>query len=408
MITLKNAFAAGLALLALPALAQTYAQAEDRPGRYVLVPMSVQRPAGDGWTLVQRAETDLIFIRQADKRRNGQIAVASAKVPPKRVASTAELAESLREELHKQVDNKRFKVLREEIRPDPAEGRKCVRYRQRTQDLGATGPDGKAQIISLFGVTCLHPADEGIVLAATLSARGPAEGDAGIAEEANQFFAGVQPHQPVSGTDWRKLADQGDANAQVWLAHALIRGKKMEEAVGWMRRAAEKSHPEGQTLLGMNYFSGQGVDKSAREAVKWLRLAAEQGYPKAQGLLGLALITSEEVRDVAEGLRWVRKAAAEGDPTGQSVLGELLVFGKAGVEKNEAEGATWYRKAAEQGQPNAQYTLARLFAQGIGVKKNAVQSNFWLGLAAAQGHPDARKVVEQMKKQPGKSPDVSK
>ena len=49
MITLKNAFAAGLALLALPALAQTYAQAEDRPGRYVLVPISVQRPAGDGW-----------------------------------------------------------------------------------------------------------------------------------------------------------------------------------------------------------------------------------------------------------------------------------------------------------------------------------------------------------------------
>lgn len=408
MITVKNAFAAGLALLALPALAQTYAQAEDRPGRHVLVPMSVERPTGDGWTLFQRTETDLIFIRQADKRRNGQLAVATGKVPPKRVGSTAELADSLREELRKQVDNKRFKVLLEEIRPDPAADRKCVRYRQRTQDLGATGPDGKAQIIDLHGVTCLHPADEGIVLSSTLSARGPAEGDAGLAEEADRFFAGVRPHQPISSTDWRKLADQGDANAQVWLAHALIRGKKADEAIGWTRRAAEKNHPEGQTLLGMTYFSGQGIDKNAREAVKWLRLAAEQGYPKAEGLLGLALIASEEVRDVADGLRWVRKAASEGDATGQALLGEFLVFGKVGLEKNEAEGAAWYRKAAEQGQSNAQFMLARLYAQGIGVKKNAVQSNFWLGLAAAQGHPDAKKVVEQMKNKSTKPPDVSK
>lgn len=404
----KAAFAAGLMLLALPALAQPYAQAEDRPGLYVLVPMSVQRPVGDGWTVVQRSETDLIFVRQADKRRNGQIAIASGKVPPKRIGSVAELAESLQDELQKQADNKRFKVLHKEIRPDPAEDRKCVRYRQRTQDLGATGPDGKAQIINLLGMTCLHPVDEGIVLAATLSARGPAEGDTDLAEEANRFFAGVRPHLPVGSTDWRKLADQGDVNAQVWLAHALIRGKKMDEAIGWMRRAAEKGHPEGQTLLGMTYFSGQGVDKNPREAVKWLRLAAEQGYPKAEGLLGLALITAEEVRDAADGLRWVRKAAAEGDPTGQTLLGEFLVFGKAGLEKNEPEGAAWYRKAAEQGQSNAQFMLARLFAQGIGVKKHAAQSNFWLGLAAAQGHPDAKKVVEQMKNKSGKPPDVSK
>lgn len=408
MIAAKSVFSTGLLLFALPALAQTYAQAEDRPGRHVLVPMSVERPVGDGWTRVQRTENELVFIRPADKLRNGLIALASSKVPAKRTRSAAELADSLREELHKQTDNKRFKVLLEEIQPDPATDRKCVRYRQRIQDLGAIDAEGKAQIIDLHGLTCLHPADEGIVLTMTLSERGPARIGSGIAGEAQSFFAGVRPHLPIRTTEWRTLADKGDTNAQVWLAHALIRGKKMDEALGWIRRAAEKNHPEAQTLLGMAYFSGQGVEKKPQEAVKWLRLAADQGYSKAQGLLGLTLITTEEVRDAAEGLRWVRKAAADGDPTSQALLGGFLFFGKAGLEKNESEGAAWYRKAAEQGEPNAQFMLARLFAQGLGVVKNPVQSNFWLVLAAGQGHPEAKKVVEQMRNQSGQSPDASK
>ena len=102
-------------------------------------------------------------------------------------------------------------------------------------------------------------------------------------------------------------------------------------------------------MLGMAYGRGRVVTKSPQEAVKWLRLAAESGYPKAEALLGLTLVTEAEVRNEEEGRRWVRKAAADGDPLGQSLLGEFLLSGKAGIARNEAEAAAWYRKAAEQG-----------------------------------------------------------
>ena len=79
-------------------------------------------------------------------------------------------------------------------------------------------------------------------------------------------------------------------------------------------------------------------------------------------------------------------------------MGDLLIFGKAGVEKNEAEGLAWTRKAAEQGDARAQYMLAGLLANGVGVQKNPVESRFWLELAAVQGHAEARKILEQARR----------
>lgn len=387
-----------LALAPLPALAQTYAPAEDRPGRLVLVPMSVERPAGSGWALVRRTDTELVFIRPAEKNRNSRVAISSSKVPEKRTRSAEELAANVREDLEKNASDKRFEVLSEDVKPDPAADRKCVRYHQRARDLGARSPDGKAQIINLHGLACLHPADEGIVMATTLSERGAMESDAAVmAGEAARFFAGVRPHAPLKGNDWQPLAEKGDANAQVWLARTLLQTGKPEDALAWLVRAADKDHPDAQALLGLAYLTGRSAKRSPQEAVKWLRMAAEKNYPKAEGLLALAYITAPEIRDDEEGRRWARKAAADGDPLGQALLGELLLFGRAGMDKNEAEGAEWSRKASEQGDARAQYTFASLLANGVGVEKNVAQARFWLELAAVQGNVEARKVLEQEK-----------
>lgn len=390
-----------LALLPAASQAQSYAPADDRPGRYVLMPMSVERPPGEGWTVVRRSDTDLVFLRPAEKDRHSLVAIASGKVPAKRARTSAELAASVREDLKykDKGDAKRFEILEEEVLVDPAAERKCVRYRQRARDNGARGADGQTQIISLHGLACLHTADEGLVVTASLSERGPAAGgNAALAGEAARFFAGVRQHLPLQRDGWRGPAEQGDTNAQVWLARSLLRSNELEEAIVWLDRAAEKGNAEARTMLGMAYGSGRVVTKSPQEAVKWLRLAAESGYPKAEALLGLTLVTEAEVRNEEEGRRWVRKAAADGDPLGQSLLGEFLLSGRAGVAKDEAEAAAWYRKAAEQGDAKAQYMLASLLANGTGVEKDLVHSRFWLELAAAQGHPDARRILDQARR----------
>lgn len=405
MTNLRTTLLACLALSPLATQAQPLAPAEDRPGRIVLVPMTVERPAGAGWVIVRRIDTELVFVRPAETNRNSMVAIASGKVPGKRARTAAELAANVREDLKRSLDDKRFEVQSEDVRPDPASDRKCVRYRQRARDLGAIGPDGKPHVIDLHGLACLHPEDEGLVVTTTLSERGPAAGNnPAIAQDAERFFSGVRPHLPVVGKDWRARAEQGDANAQVWLARTLLQTNELEEAIVWLGRAAEKGHPDAQTLLGLSYLTGRAVTRSPEEALKRLRPAAEKGYPKAEGLLALALITTAEVRNEEEGRRWVRKAAADGDPLGQALLGELLLFGRAGVEKNEAEAAGWLRKAAEQGDAKAQYVLASMLAKGIGLPQDNSQARFWLELAAAQGHVDARKVVEQARRSAAPSP----
>lgn len=413
MTDAKSLLLAGMALAALSAHADSYAPAEERPGRTVLVPMSVERPPGEGWALVRRTDVDLVFLRPAEKNRSSLVAIASGKVPDKRARSTQELAANIREELKAKADDTRFEVLSEEVRPDPATDRKCVRYRQNARDRGAKGSDGQAQVIALHGLACLHPADEGIVLAITLSERGPAESaNPALADDAERFFSGLRPHRPLAGNGWRAPAEQGDVNAQVMLARHLFQSNELEEAIVWLGRAADKGHLDAHALLGLSYLTGRAVTRSPEEALRWLRPAADKGYPKAEGLLALALISAPQVRNDEEGRRWARKAAGDGDPLGQALLGELLLFGKSGMEKNEAEGSAWVRKAAEQGDAKAQYLLASMLAKGFGLAQDPAQSRFWLELAASQGHADARKIVEQSKRPasaaPTKTPSENK
>ena len=114
MIDTKSFLLAGMTLAALSAHADTYAPAEERPGRTVLVPMSVERPPGESWALVRRTDVDLVFLRPAEKNRSSLVAIASSKVPDRRARSTQELAANIREELKAKADDTRFEVLSEE------------------------------------------------------------------------------------------------------------------------------------------------------------------------------------------------------------------------------------------------------------------------------------------------------
>ena len=54
------------------------------------------------------------------------------------------------------------------------------------------------------------------------------------------------------------------------------------EAVKWIRLAAEQGNAIAQSRVGVAYATGQGVAQDESEAVKWFRLAAEQGHAEAR------------------------------------------------------------------------------------------------------------------------------
>ncbi len=83
----------------------------------------------------------------------------------------------------------------------------------------------------------------------------------------------------------RRLADQGDAQAQFELgfryAHGYGVSRDDQEAVKWYRLAADQGDADAQHALGVMYDEGRGVPKDYVLAHMWVNLAAAKGVKRA-------------------------------------------------------------------------------------------------------------------------------
>lgn len=125
---------------------------------------------------------------------------------------------------------------------------------------------------------------------------------------------------------------------------------------------ARAGDPAAQNSLGVMYFTGEAVSKTATGqvldndpelAAGWFYRAAEQGYADAQFNLGLMYANGEGVeQDMAEAVELFKKAAEQGHVDAQNNLGALYFTGE-GVIRDEEKAITWFEKAAEQGNEEA-------------------------------------------------------
>jgi len=87
-------------------------------------------------------------------------------------------------------------------------------------------------------------------------------------------------------SEYRKLAEQGDADAQNKLAFCYYEGedveKDLKEALKWWTKAAEQGLAKAQNNLGEMYLYGEGTEKDLDQARKWFRKAADQGHAEAK------------------------------------------------------------------------------------------------------------------------------
>ena len=83
--------------------------------------------------------------------------------------------------------------------------------------------------------------------------------------------------------EWRPLAEQGDADAQLGLGAMYFYGQGVPqdyaEAVKWYRLAAEQGQADAQIALGFMYFFGHGVPQDYVQAHMWYSLAAGRSSP---------------------------------------------------------------------------------------------------------------------------------
>ncbi len=94
------------------------------------------------------------------------------------------------------------------------------------------------------------------------------------------------------------------------------------------RPLAEQGHAGAQVMLGVMYDYGRGVTKDYAEAIRWYRLAAEQGYAGAQYNLGFMYVMGRGVQqDHVQAYLWFNLAAAQGNELDRKVrdgLAEMM------------------------------------------------------------------------------------
>ncbi len=105
--------------------------------------------------------------------------------------------------------------------------------------------------------------------------------------------AAAQRPRVMSLADLRKLADQGDADAQWQIGVRYHNGDGVPhddaQAMQWFQRAAEQGHVTAQATLGAYYWAGRGVPQDLSQAYFWSALALAQGDENSKSRLeGLA------------------------------------------------------------------------------------------------------------------------
>ena len=116
-------------------------------------------------------------------------------------------------------------------------------------------------------------------------------------------------------------------------------------------------------------------------ALRLARPLADEGNAGAQSILGLLYYRGQGVQqDFATAATWLRKAADQDDATAQFHLGVMFFQGQ-GVPQDKTEAMKWFRRAADLGDAQAQYNLGVSYAEG-GEPDN-VRAHMWFNLAAA-------------------------
>ena len=93
--------------------------------------------------------------------------------------------------------------------------------------------------------------------------------------------------------------------------------------------AAKTGDVAAQYELGKAYLYGKGVEKNADDALRWLRLAAEHNHAPSQYLLGLVYVLGAEgvKKDPEAGLTHIHQAANAGNLDAQNLLGTIYLKG---------------------------------------------------------------------------------
>ena len=108
------------------------------------------------------------------------------------------------------------------------------------------------------------------------------------------FYGRGVPEDETVAMEWAKRsADQGNLDAMYFIGTMYMFGDQVHntveapdlEAAKWFFEAASRGHADAEYSLGLLFLAGKGVVQNQEEAMRWIRRAADHGHVSAQSFL---------------------------------------------------------------------------------------------------------------------------
>ena len=230
-----------------------------------------------------------------------------------------------------------------------------------------------------------------------------------IKEVFNQGIAyengdGVEENYPKAAECYQIAAKHGIAEAQTRLSHIEFHIK------------IDKLTPEELYHKGLDYESGNGVDKDYHKAVACYQIAVKKGSPEAQNALGICYAKGNGVsKNYQKAREYYQSAANQGSKEAQKNLEEIedIIFHDSimglsseklyqkgldyengdEISKDYHKAVECYQIAAKRGFANAQNALGKCYAKGIGISQDLSKAMEWLQKAASKGNVESQELL---------------
>lgn len=165
----------------------------------------------------------------------------------------------------------------------------------------------------------------------------------GYAQDFNTGLEAFKRKQfDTARTQFRPLAEAGEARAQYYMGIIHLRRSETQKAIRYFKLSAAQGVRSAQYNLGVIFAKGDGVEQDFETALKWYAMAGAKGHPNAQYNLGVFY---------RDGL---------------------------GIAADGRKAVEWFSKAAENGNAFAQINLARMYTLGRIVRKDLIRAYMWL------------------------------
>lgn len=164
------------------------------------------------------------------------------------------------------------------------------------------------------------------------------------------------------GTFNREIASEPDVQASAPNVGSEYSSNERTD-VQQLRMHADNGDAEAQNLIGVRYFSGNGIGQDYAQALRYFKMAADNGNLYALKNLGRIYMNGFGTVQASprEAIKWYSKAANRNDEDACYELG--CIYDSEAEFHNAKKALYWYRKASDGGNQEARDRLEKLTAK---------------------------------------------